>query len=290
MLSRGFTFIEILVVALVLAVVAVAVTSLGLLITRSAVESERKNVAQSIAGEEMEIARTYSYAHVEYTDADPPGEIERTKTIERNGQKYRVDSLITYVDDPLTKETEDFKQLTVKVSWPRATDGVVLSSFFVKGQRQQSGGICIPGTITCPNPKGLPEPFLPCPESGKCADIPADDGDDNGGQSPTAPPDSGGGDGGSGAKPCRRDSDCSAGNFCQEGTCQPNWCKIISGAPLVDSGACQGQLVIEDCTATCPSWRRLGELGVVSVCGRPSYCVITSYSFERCADNPACSR
>ena len=284
--SQGMTLIEILVITFVLAIVAVAVTNLGFIITRFAIEAERKSVAEGIANEEMEIARTYSYAQIEYTDASPPGNIERSKSVERNSQTYLVDSLVTYVDDSLTQETRDFKQLTVKVSWPRAQEGVVLSSFFTPGVRKLPGSMCIPGTVTCPNPDSCDpirqsctaaEDFLTCPGSGYCADIPP-----GGGQTPTPPPTflptiS--------PAPCGEDQACPSDQMCLEGTCQPAWCQIVQSAPLVDTGFCEGQLVIEDCTRTCPSWRRLGQLGKLNICGREAYCVITGYTYERCAND-----
>lgn len=274
--SSGFALVEILITAFVLAVITVTVTGLLLAVTRASLESERKTVALAIANSEMENARALTFPQIEYTDASLIGKIERTKAIQRNEQMYRVDSLITLVDDPLTPKTQDFKQLTVQVSWPRARQEVTLSSLFV-GKQQPSDDVCVPGTITCPNPDQRTGAFQQCPASGVCQDISS---------SPT--PGGGGGDTDQ-AQACQRDQDCSAGSFCQDGTCRPNWCKIIDSAPLIDIGACQGQLVT-DCTATCPSYRLIGELGTVPICGREAYCVVTQYSYERCPDELYCAR
>lgn len=274
-MRSGFTLIEVLITAFVLGAVTLALTGLSLVITRSALESERKTVALGIANSEMENARAYAFAQIEYTDAAPAGKIERAKMVERNNQAYQVDSLLTFVDDPLTKERQDFKQLTVKVSWPRARQGVVLSSFFTDSQKRQSGDICVPGTITCANPDGPPAPFRECPASGLCHDT-------------LSTPGAGGGNSADGTEACQQNNDCAPGSFCQAGTCRRNWCKIIDSAPLIDIGACEGQLV-SDCTATCPSYRLIGELDKVPICGRDAYCVVSKYSYERCPDEIFCA-
>lgn len=274
---KGFSLIEVLITAFVLTIVAVAVTGLGLILTRTAIESEYKNVAEAVANEELENARAYSYTEIEYANETPFGKIQQAKTVTRNSQVYNVDSFITYVDDPRTTETQDFKQLTVKVSWPRMHREVVLSSFFTQNSGKQTE-ICVPGTVTCANPIGAPAPFLTCPASGKCSDVPKLPQ-----LSPliTPTPD---------PRACSSNSQCQAGETCFDNTCQPAWCSIIQAAPLPDSGACEGQFIIEDCTQTCPSYRRLGELNKVSICGRDAYCVITNYTFERCPDPAFCSR
>lgn len=250
---QGFTLIEVLIAVFVVTAVTVSVSSLGLLLTRTSIESERQTVAQGIANEQMEIARTYAYAQLEE-------KIEPNKTVQRNNQTYAVESHVTYIDDPLTKETRDFKQLTVNVSWPRAREGVTLASFFVgSSQKKSAGDGCIPGTVTCPDPKGPPAPFLLCPASGKCSDhsvnlsLPV---------SPIL---------GQSPNPTL--------------TPLPAWCSLIQSAPFAESNLCSGELVIEDCTATCPSYRRLGQLGKVPICGQDAYCVITSFSYERCPCN-----
>ncbi|MEK7557025.1 MAG: prepilin-type N-terminal cleavage/methylation domain-containing protein, partial [Patescibacteria group bacterium] len=190
--QRGFTLIEVLITAFVLATVTVAITGLGMLSTRSAIEAERENVATAIANEEIETARTYSYAQIRYTDVG--GKIEREKVVRRNDQDYIVKSFITLKDDPangtlpegteLTEENADFKQLSVEVSWTRPSGGdtpaatsstVVAATFFANKAEDNS---CTPGNITCYNGCTPGESFkcpdkdgeftLPCPDSGAC--------------------------------------------------------------------------------------------------------------------------
>lgn len=270
---KGFTLIEVLVAVFVLATVIVGLTGLGMIVTRTAVESERRNVAQGIANEEMEVARSYSYDQLE--------NLEGKKTVQRNSQNYTVESFVMYVDDSLTTQKQDFKQLTIKVSWPRAKAPVVLASFFVDTDKTSA---CIPGTITCPPSGGPPADFLMCPVSGKCADaVPPGDGD-GGGVRPSPPPGFGSGDGEK--QQCKFDHDCPASQHCYKAQCQPDWCRLPVEAPFIDA-MCQGEILIEDCTATCPSWRTWGALGrVPTACTDDLYCVVTGFRYERCADDP----
>lgn len=182
---KGFSLIEVLVVAFVLATVAVALTGMGLVATRSAIEGERKNVAQNIANEKIENARTYTFDELEYSDISLIGKVSRTEDVMRNNQTYTVVSIITL-------EKPDLKQLTVTVSWPRGD--VVVASFFVR----QKKDFCVPETITCSNQSGCTpgapascpdssgdltldcpatgacqdeEPFVECPASGQCSQL-----------------------------------------------------------------------------------------------------------------------
>lgn len=193
---KGFTLIEVLVTAFVLATVTVAVTGLGLLSTRSAIQNERQNVAQAIANEEIETARTYRYEEIEYTDVSPEGKVERDKTVKRNDQDYLAQAFIDYIDDPkngslppdtpVTAQNADFKKLLVKISWASNISGqsqsstsstVVAATFFAN----KADDACVPGTITCENPSpdcipGTPagcadasgQLTLDCPASGVC--------------------------------------------------------------------------------------------------------------------------
>lgn len=265
--GKGFTLIEVLITAFVLAAVTVAVSSLGLLVTRGAIESERKTVAQGIAGEEMEMARTYGYGGLDYTDASPPGKIERSKVVDRNDQGYTVESFVQYIDDPLTQKTQDFKQLTVKVSWPRAAAPVVRASFFV--DIAQKNGACIPGTITCPNPSGPPAPFLECPASGSCSGVvPPEDETNLLLPHPTFSP----------ATPTLTSRPT------PDNGRPPAWCKLLITAPAIDV-ICAGELV-EECPATCPAWRRVGKLEKIpTACTEELYCAVTQWRWERCPCN-----
>lgn len=321
--SRGFTLIEVLVTAFVLATVAIGLTGLGLLSTRSAIQSERQNVAQAIANEEVEVARTYSYPEVDYTDF-PPGKIERVKTVTRNDQEYTVEAFIDYVDDPangtlpagmsLTKDTADFTKVLFRVSWkstltggeePTSSSTVVAATFFAN----QLHDACVPSTETCENPQldcvpnqpagcvdgngdftvdcpatGIcpgsdTPPFVACPSSGKCADVPNDGGNAPPGTQEPNP------DQNQGNQPCQSDSNCPSGSYCASGQCQPNWCRLLIAEPNPEE--CEGEVELSPCSATCPSWQKMGHRGEISTqCVIGTYCGITRYYWRQCPDNP----
>lgn len=263
-MQKGFTFIEVLISAFVLATVAVAITGLGFLVTKQAIRSEQKTVLLQLLNEKLEIARSYSYAEVDYTKF-PPGKILENEIVTRNGVPYRLKGVVTLIDDkangllapgtPLNKDTADFTQLAYvgqAADFPSSTSTVVASTFFAK---QTEPDVCVPRTITClprledrcvpgvpascPDQSGSftldcpatgvcagKEPFLTCPQSGKCSDA-SEDNDQNPNPGP-------GQNGGGSPAQCVSDLNCPSGSTCQSGFCQPQWCQQ---AGLVNSTA-----------------------------------------------------
>lgn len=188
--SRGFTLIEVLIVAFVLSVVTLAITGLSLVLTRSAIESERATVAQGLLNEKLENLRAayneLGYEVIEYTDISPLGMVEREETVGRNSLDYEVEGHIFYIDDPangtlpegtpVTRYNADFAQVLYKASWTSnigAAPGVIPSAhaapssvvssatFFLNVVREVT---CTPGTQTCKNPD------LDCSPGAQCSD------------------------------------------------------------------------------------------------------------------------
>lgn len=200
--SHGFSLIEVLVTAFVLSTVAVALTGLSLVSTRSAIESERQNVAQALANEKIEnlvsIANSQGgYKKVDFTDNG--GVIPRTETVDRNGLPYTVEGFVFYVDDPkngslpagtpVTKTNADFTKVLYKISWPsnlsgsanRASSSTVVAASIFVNEAAKSVDACVPDTEMCENlkpdcvadtPAGCPDSdgnlTLDCPSTGVC--------------------------------------------------------------------------------------------------------------------------
>ena len=247
--QSGFTLLEVLIAAFVIATVTVAITGLALLTTRSAIRSEVKNVAQAIANEQVESARTLDYNEIEYDDVSVQGKIIRQQTLVRNDVSYQVYAFIQEVDDPADGTGDiDFKKVLFRVT-PLTGDqsqstaaSTVVSATIFSDSAEGGGGACIPGTITCENPRldcipgapaGCPDgagdytldcpadgicpgsgtaPFVACPASGKCSDY---DPGAKPSPSPTPPNQS-----------CSFDSECdeAGGEACIDNLCQQAWC------------------------------------------------------------------
>lgn len=119
---RGFTLIEVLIVAFVLSVVTLAITGLSLVITRSSIESERETVAQGLLNEKLENLRAayneLGYEVIAYTDESALGMVKRQETVTRNNLDYEVVGHIILIDDPANGTgTTDFAQVLYKASW-----------------------------------------------------------------------------------------------------------------------------------------------------------------------------
>ncbi|HUC20890.1 MAG TPA: carboxypeptidase regulatory-like domain-containing protein, partial [Candidatus Polarisedimenticolaceae bacterium] len=98
----GFTMIELIVGATVMAIIVVSV--LGLLVTSLAAVSlgKARSLGLSLANEKMEYLRDLPYDSLatQFGAIYPAGSIVDNQNITRNNQKFRVNIVIEFVDDP----------------------------------------------------------------------------------------------------------------------------------------------------------------------------------------------
>lgn len=279
--SKGFTAIEVLIAVFVLGVAAVGVTGLATLGVRYSFESERQTVALGIANERTEIVRSLIYDDVGYTNpgaGEPDGVLERTMNVNRNQQSYTVETTVTLIDDPvngelseqLTESNADYKLVGVTVSWQVA--GGDMRSVDTATYVAPAGSVqtCTPGEANaCPGSdsagSGACIPKVTCPPSGVCPS-----GSDD---TPACPP------GSQFCVECYSDSDCSAGETCNE---LINECVATPGACRADSdcsagSVCQSGMCASACTSN-------ADCGGSNVCNTE-----TGVCSPSCVDGNSCS-
>ena len=152
--QRGFSFVEVLVTAAIVALVFgglfAAVQSMVFLIN----DSKAKAGATALATERLEFIRSFEYDAVGTDGGVPAGTIPQYRTVTINDLPYQERVLIEYVDDPADgfggADTNgilaDFKRIKVEYSWMSrsGTSSVALVSTVVpQGIESTAGG----GTI-----------------------------------------------------------------------------------------------------------------------------------------------
>ncbi|MBI1833594.1 MAG: lamin tail domain-containing protein [Candidatus Andersenbacteria bacterium] len=171
--QEGFTLIEVLVAAFLLAVGAVAVTGLIILSSRLSFESERNAVAQGVVNQWIEYVRVLDYDQVALTAAAPDSGLLTDQEINQNGQKYNLSFRVELEDDPgngintaLDATNADYKKVFVTATWNTAGGGSrsVVSSIIVT--RLSNPITCTSGNYSCPGPAG--NKSVRCPASGFC--------------------------------------------------------------------------------------------------------------------------
>jgi type II secretory pathway pseudopilin PulG len=117
--QEGFSYIEILVGILVLGLVAAGLAQglaqSSLLIGKSKADS----IADKVAAAELDQAHRIDYDDLGTVGGNPPGIIPASQTKTVSGQKFTVDTLVQYVDDPALgqpKNYVNYKKVVVTVT------------------------------------------------------------------------------------------------------------------------------------------------------------------------------
>lgn len=97
---RGFTFIELIFVVAIFAMVAAAILATTRALTRSISYNRFRDVAIQVAAEQMEIIRNLPYDDVGTTAGFPTGVIPSNQTITRAGISFDIVTTVRNVDDP----------------------------------------------------------------------------------------------------------------------------------------------------------------------------------------------
>ena len=122
-LTRGFTLTEVLVAVFVLAIVSVAISGIALLNARQARQSEQQVAALAIGNAQLELARSLDYDRVGVQGGSPDGDLLVSEVITENNQEFTVETRVNFVDDPLTAEADDYKEVLVDVFYDTPNGG-----------------------------------------------------------------------------------------------------------------------------------------------------------------------
>ncbi len=99
-LSKGFTFVELIVGVAVFSVIVVAVYGAYTKVFDVVYASRAKIEAISIINEQFEIIRNMSYSDVGIYGGVPSGVLAHTQTISRDGYSYNLTFTVRNIDDP----------------------------------------------------------------------------------------------------------------------------------------------------------------------------------------------
>ncbi len=124
--KKGFTYIESVVFLFIFSLVVITFYQVFSLGTRYIVNSKNRLGAISVANEKMEIDRNLKYKDVGTVGGFISGNIPQTENVIENNQKYKVQTEVSYRDDPFDgtlngspndTDWEDYKIVKVIVSW-----------------------------------------------------------------------------------------------------------------------------------------------------------------------------
>jgi type II secretory pathway pseudopilin PulG len=123
--EAGFSYIEILVGILILAIVAGGIAQ-GIAQTSGALGSAKaETTANKIASAELDKAHRMPYEDVGIVGGSPPGVIQATQTKTVGGIAYKIETTVDYVDDPALGQPQtyvNYKKVAVTVT-PQTAKG-----------------------------------------------------------------------------------------------------------------------------------------------------------------------
>ena len=124
--SHGFTILEVVFVLVILSLSTLTIFSLFNLTLKMTWENKARIGATQLANKKLEIARNLPYDDVGTVGGIVSGNIPETEIVTLNNIDYTVYTNVVYVDDPfdgtfesdpIDNLTNDYKMVSVKVSW-----------------------------------------------------------------------------------------------------------------------------------------------------------------------------
>jgi len=131
--SRGFSLVEIIVGAALIAIVSISVYQAYSSVMRLSRGSGNKVTAILIANEQIEILHNLPYANVGEVGGIPSGLMAHLATVTRNNNTFTVNTTIRNVDDPFDNSfpadtsPADYKLASVVVTCTSCTESTVVS-------------------------------------------------------------------------------------------------------------------------------------------------------------------
>lgn len=154
-------------------IVALSLTSLVVFIGATgmlATSNKASETAATLAHKEMERIRNLDFDNIGLTDAtgnEPVGVLTRKVTTTVAGIQFTIEYEIEWVDLPETDSTtEDYKQVTVVVSWTKPKPGSYRTTSYISKASQRA-----PGRIIVPPPPEFVSPPTPQPDEVVSGDV-----------------------------------------------------------------------------------------------------------------------
>ena len=124
--KKGFTLIETIVSMAVLMLFFTAVAWIMKMTLETVAYNRIKGIASGIAQEQLETARNLSYENLGTIGGIPAGSLNQNEDIIRNGQVYKMNTSVVFVDDefdnkaPSDPVPTDYKRVRVSIEWDGA--------------------------------------------------------------------------------------------------------------------------------------------------------------------------
>jgi len=134
---KGFTIIEAMTFLFIFSIIVLTFYHTILLGTEYIASSKNRLGAVSIADEKMEIIRNMKYEDIGTVSGSISGSIQDYENVTENDNPYKVHTTVEYVDDsfdgvaPADTAPEDYKKVTVAVSWNSDRESVIDTARFV---------------------------------------------------------------------------------------------------------------------------------------------------------------
>lgn len=163
--SKGITIVDVIVGVGLLVLVFVAIYTAFQLGMKLLGNSKAQVTAIALANQKIEQIRNLPYNDIGTVGGIPPGVIEETETIKRNGVDFTIKQTIVYIDDPFDGQApddtlaSDYKRAKVKVSWQGFFGGEVevITDIAPKGVETELGGGTLKISVLNAAGVGLPQ-------------------------------------------------------------------------------------------------------------------------------------
>src|SRR5680860_1001385 len=135
--NSGFTLIEALTLLFIFSVIMVTFYNVIAVGSRYISSARNRLGAISAANERMEIIRNLKYEDIGTDGGAISGGIQQDENVTENANHYNIYTTVEYSDDafdglyPTDTVPNDYKKVTVKVSWNGGKESVSLVSGFV---------------------------------------------------------------------------------------------------------------------------------------------------------------
>lgn len=145
---RGQTLIGVIIALSIFLIFSQATVSLIISAYELVTFTRSRITAQHLATEQIETIRNLSYSDVGNVDGIPNGIIPQSENVYQNGQNYKIDTTITYIDDEFDgvntadPNPNDYKKVSVLVTWGTIDTGrkVGLTTYISAETTDESGG------------------------------------------------------------------------------------------------------------------------------------------------------
>lgn len=149
--NDGQTLLGVLIALAIFSILGQALLTLTTTTFRTTSFNKSRIAARHLAQEQIELIRNLPYDSVGTTGGIPPGNLEQSQDIIRNGLNYTINTSIVYVDDtfddiaPTDLLPTDYKRIRVSVSWGGISQSgkapvVLVTDIAPKGVETTAGG------------------------------------------------------------------------------------------------------------------------------------------------------